>query len=73
MERNNEPVIYRTETPAPTKPGWYWARYKNPGVAMAIEPVLVTGSGNVWIMTIDAELSANLFDWFGPVTPVREG
>lgn len=68
-------VEFRRPSPPPTAPGLYWARYME-AHCPRIEPVRVLSGGpGLIVHTIGSELwgTPDEYEWFGPITPVREG
>ena len=66
-----EPVEYRNKSGPPRKPGWYYGRMTG---FTKIEPVLVfTKDTRLTTGMVGAEHPLGRYDWFGPVTEVREG
>ena len=72
-------TIWRNEQPAPTEPGWYYARptlrptsRRMPG---KIRPVLVRRWIDTNLVASDGCSLENLhhYAWFGPIEQVREG
>ena len=73
MSGKLEPVIYRNETPAPTKQGWYWAAWLNGADPMPVH--VADFSGQLKVFMAAGKYGGNEigdYRWFGPVTMVRE-
>jgi hypothetical protein len=67
---------YRCEQPAPTEPGWYYARYE--GVAAIfpahVQNAVVCGEHvGLRIRILDVLMTVDQLTWFGPVREMREG
>ena len=67
------PTEYRTPTPAPVAPGWYWAAV--PGAEPAPVRIVHGPREAVYVQQIGvaALFKRSGFTWYGPLTPVRPG
>lgn len=70
-------IEWRTKTERPTEPGWYWGRWRtSPKNVVPFPTRLITYGGadlHVVIMGDVIEYPLSDFDFFGPVTMVKEG
>jgi hypothetical protein len=75
------PVEFRTLTPPPDAPGFYYAR-QHGFVQIRVVEVMKAGVGGgiiasaglrVYRIGTEYPVAMRLFDWFGPVMEVREG
>ncbi|MES2055793.1 MAG: hypothetical protein V4564_07645 [Pseudomonadota bacterium] len=68
-------VTYRNQTEPPTVPGWYFARWPWPGRGDHPEPreVIRQQGGALVAFGWPGVVEIADLDWFGPVTPCREG
>lgn len=75
-----EPIEYRKEQPAPTEPGWYWARLKSSRAPKPpLEPVYCHPQDELAVSSVlpragYSSLSViDGWEWFGPIMEIREG
>lgn len=64
-----EPASY----PAPTEPGWYWARLFNTPKFDVVRVACVEGLGSVWQLGYPDSYSLKDFDAWGPRVPEWKG
>ena len=71
--QDNEAILYRTQTEAPTEPGDYYARLKSDPKGQIVSVFVAKGFDFVFVAGVSRPYGHADFDFFGPAIEVREG